>query len=109
MAPLLLIEPPKEAADCVEVPERGMDAVPRCARLCKRLVQAGFKVRTRVLTDLARSNKRKQRRGVDRAPSTVVFDAALVLAAVTRRDVSCATPNGDSPIPRRASTAPACS
>ena len=64
------------------VPERGMDAVPRRARLVQAPRQAGFKVRTRVLTDLARSNKRA--RGVDRA-STVVFDAAL------RRAVNGAT------------------
>lgn len=62
MAPLSSIEPPKEAADCVAYLNEAWTPYHAVLASCKRLVQAGFKVRTRVLTDLARSNKRAPRR-----------------------------------------------
>ena len=62
MAPLSSIEPPKEATDCVAYLNEAWTPYHAVLASCKRLVQAGFKVRTRVLTDLARSNKRAPRR-----------------------------------------------
>ena len=62
MAPLSSIEPPKEAADCVAYLNEAWTPYHAVLASCKRLVQAGFKVRTRVLTALARSNKRAPRR-----------------------------------------------
>lgn len=56
MAPLSSIEPPKEAVDCVAYLNEAWTPYHAVLASCKRLVQAGFQVRARVPTDLARSH-----------------------------------------------------
>jgi hypothetical protein len=56
MTPLSSIEPPKEAVDCVAYLNEAWTPYHAVLASCKRLVQAGFQVRARVPTDLARSH-----------------------------------------------------